>query len=100
MIKVTNTATAGATPALSTTTYGPYAVSLYNGTQTGTQTTTAGFTNYYPLNGTGGITANAGSGGISLQQGDTLHVQRGTDASAVTAFAIEYGVTPLSNLTK
>lgn len=100
LIRVTNTATAGATPALSTTTYGPYSISLYNGTATGTQTTVAGVGNYYPLSGTGGITANTASGGISVNQGDSLHIVRGTDATAVAAFTMEYGITPLSNITK
>jgi len=100
LIRVTNTATAGATPALSTTTYGPYAVSLYNGTATGTQTTVAGVSNYYPLSGTGGITANTGTGGISVNQGDSLHIVRGTDATAISAFSLEYAITPLANLTK
>jgi len=30
--------------------------------------------------------------------GETFHVLRGTDATAVSVFAIEYGIDPLSNV--
>ena len=100
LIRVTNTATAGATPALSTTTYGPYSVSLYNGTATGTQTTVAGVSNYYILTGTGGVAGSlTGTGGISVNQGDSIHIVRGTDATAVSAFTLEYALQPLANVT-
>lgn len=99
LIRVTNTAAAGATPALSTSTYGPYALSLYNGTSTGTQTNVAGVYNNVALSGTGGAAAPTANGGISVSQGDTLHIVRGTDATAVAAYSIEYGITPLSNVT-
>lgn len=100
MIRVTNTATAGATPALSTTTYGPYAISLYNGTATGTQTTVAGVSNYVPIGGTGGIAGFLTTGaGVTINQGDSIHIVRGTDATAVTAYTIEYGLVPLANVT-
>lgn len=98
LIRVTNTATAGATPALSTSTYGPYALSLYNGTSTATQTALAGVSNYIPVSQTGAAAATA-AGGFTVNQGDTLHIVRGTDATAVSAFSIEYGVTPLANVT-
>lgn len=97
LIKVTNTSTTN-TPALSTSTFGPYALSLYNGTSTGTQTTVAGAFNQYVISGTGGAGSNTG-GGISVNPGDTLHVVRGTDATAVIAVAMEYGLTPLANIT-
>lgn len=104
VLRVSNTATAGATPSLSTATYGPFAVSLYNGTSTGTQTTVAGVSNYIPLSGTattgqaqaGTATAN---GGFTVNQGDFLYIVRGTDATAVSAYSLEYAVTPGSNFT-
>jgi hypothetical protein len=99
LIRVTNTASAGATPALSTSTYGPYALSLYNGTATATQTNAAGFSNNVALSQTG-AGSNTADGGFTVNQGDTLHVVRGTDATAVSAFSMEYSVTPLANVTK
>jgi hypothetical protein len=99
MIRVQNTAAAGATPAMSTATYGPYALSIYNGTATQTQTSVAGFTNYVPISGTGGIAAPTVAGGLSINQGDTIHIVRGIDATAVSGFTMEYGITPLANVT-
>jgi len=98
LIRVTNTAAAGAAPALSTSTYGPYALSLYNGTATGTQTAVAGFSNNVALSQTG-VGSNTAAGGFTINQGDTVHIVRGTDATAVAAYAIEYGVAPLANVT-
>lgn len=98
LIRVTNTAAAGASPALSTSTYGPYALSLYNGTATGTQTALVGVSNYVPVSQTGAAAATA-NGGFSVNQGDTLHIVRGTDATAVSAFSIEYAIQPLANVT-
>lgn len=98
LIRITNTAATGATPALSTTTYGPYAVSLYNGTSTATQTNVAGFQNNIALSQTG-IGSNTANGGFTVNAGDQLYIQRGTDATAVTAFAMEYAITPLANVT-
>ena len=106
LIHVMNNAAAGATPSLTTATHGPFAVSLYNGTATGTQTNVAGFTNIIPLNGTattGAAQTGAGlapyTGGFSVNQGDQLYIQRGTDASSVLALSLEYGITPLANVT-
>jgi hypothetical protein len=104
VIRIMNTAAAGATPALSTATYGPFSIALYNGTATGTQTNAAGFTNNVALSGTATTgTAQAGSntatGGFTVNQGDQLYIVGGTDASIVAGFSLEYGVTPLSNVT-
>lgn len=100
LIRVANSAAIGATPSLTTTTFGPYSLSLYNGTSTGTQTTVAGAFVTVPLSGTGGAAGSAtNAAGITLNLGDTVHILRGTDATAVSAFAIEYGVTPLANVT-
>lgn len=105
VIRVFNTATAGATPALGTATYGPFALSLYNGTATGTQTnsTATGLSNYvqlYNANGTatGQVQAgtNTGSGGFQVNQGDILYVVQGTDATAVGNYTLELSVTPLA----
>jgi hypothetical protein len=106
LIRIFNTAAAGAAPALATATWGPYAVSLYNGTATGTQTNAAGVTVNIPLfatttNGTGQqqVGTNSGVGGFQVNQGDQLYVIRGTDATAVTAVSLEYGIQPLANVT-
>ncbi len=104
VIRVTNTAAAGATPVLATATYGPFSQSLYNGTATGTQTTVAGVANYIALSGTASSGSaqsgtNTATGGFTVNQGDALYIVRGTDATAVSGYAIEYGLTPLANVT-
>lgn len=102
VIRVTNTATAlNIAPALSTTTYGPYALALTtaaSATSTNTTTGAAGVLNNIPLSQTGIALATA-AGGFSINQGDSIHIVRGTDATAVSAFAIEYGIQPLANVT-
>jgi len=104
LYRVTNVAAAGATPSLSTATYGPFAISLYDGTSTNTQTAVAGFSNTIPLYGTattGAAQSGAATstGGFTVNQGDALYLVRGTDATAITDFVLEYGVTPLANVT-
>ena len=49
---------------------------------------------------TGNVQAgtNTSNGGVVLNQGDTFHILRGTDATAVSAFALEYGLQPLANV--
>lgn len=98
VIVVRNSAAMGATPSLATSTYGPYTVGLYNGTATGTQTTVAGA---YVAVGLGTATGVAAPvpGGFTVNQGDTVHILRGTDATAVVSYAMEYGITPLANVT-
>jgi hypothetical protein len=91
VIRITNTAAAGAAAALSTSTYGPYIVA----TGTGTTTGAAGIANYITLSQTG-VGSNSSNGGISINKGDQIGILRGTDATAVTNFAIEYGITPLA----
>jgi len=105
VIRITNTAAAGATPVLSTSTYGPFAASQYNGTATGTQTNAAGVTGSVALFGTAttGVAQSGNpvaTGGFTVNQGDQVYIVRGTDATAVTGFALEYGVTPLANVTQ
>ena len=85
--------------AASTATHGPFSLSF----GTGTGTMTSGVFTTVVLSGTGATGnvqagANVGNGGIVVNQGDTLHILRGTDATAVSAFAIEYNVQPLANV--
>ena len=85
---------------LGTATHGPFALS----TGTGTGTMVAGAWTQVALSGTGTAGnvqagATAAAGGVSMYPGDTFHVLRGTDASAVSAYALEYGVTPFGNVT-
>jgi hypothetical protein len=89
------------TTTLGTTTHGPFALS----TGTGTGTMVAGAWTQIPLYGTGttgNVQAGAptATGGVTMYPGDTFHILRGTDATAVSAFAIEYGVVPLANVTQ
>jgi hypothetical protein len=86
--------------AATTATHGPFSLSY----GTSTITTTAGVFTSVALSGTGttgNVQAgtNTSNGGITMNAGDTFHVLRGTDATAVSAFAIEYGVVPLANVT-
>jgi hypothetical protein len=86
--------------AASTATHGPFSLSY----GTSTITTTAGVFTSVALSGTGttgNVQAgtNTSNGGITMSAGDTFHVLRGTDATAVSAYAIEYGVVPLANVT-
>lgn len=86
--------------AASTATHGPFSLSY----GTGTVTTTAGVFTRVQLSGTGttgNVQAgtNTAEGGISVNAGDTVHILRGTDATAVSAFAIEYGLAYDANLT-
>ena len=106
VIRVMNTALPGVTPSLSTATYGPFIASLYDGTSTNTQTNSSkpGFSNYVQLSGTATTgTAQAGAsaadGGFNVNQGDVLYVVQGSDATATAAYALEYGVTPLASVT-
>jgi len=106
LIHVHNTAAAGATPGLNTATWGPFALSLFDGTSTNTQTNSSkpGFANYVPVSGvTGTGTIQAGAAvdntGFQVNQGDSLYVVQGTDATAVGAYSLEYSIQPLANVT-
>ena len=100
LIQISNSAAIGATPALTTNTRGPYALSLYNGTGTATQTNVAGaFVTVAIGTNTGAGSPTPTSGGFTANQGDQLYILRGTDATAVSAYALEYGVLPLANVT-
>lgn len=85
---------------VTTATHGPFSLS----TGTGTVTTTAGMFTRIQLSGTGtsgNVQAgtNTAEGGIVVNPGDTLHILRGTDATAVSAYALELMVAPGANVT-
>jgi hypothetical protein len=65
-----------------TSTYGPYALSAIAG----------GFSRIQ-ISGTG-VGSSTADGGVALVAGDTFHLVRGTDATAVQVTTIEYGVDP------
>jgi len=99
VIQVSNSAAIGATPVLTTSTHGPYNLSLYNGTATATQTAVAGAFVNIALSTTTGSGAPVGTGGFVINQGDAVYIQRGTDATAISAFTLELATLPLSNVT-
>ena len=76
-IKVSGTATS---------TYGPYALDAIQGAYRRIQ-----------ISGTGAGSSTA-DGGVALAAGDTFHLVRGTDATAVEVTAIEIAVDPLSSV--
>jgi hypothetical protein len=100
VIHIANSAAIGATPVLTTNTHGPYNLGLYNGTATAVQTAVSGaFVNVVLGTNTGVGVASPLQGGFNVNQGDQLYVVRGTDATAVSSYALEYNVLPLSNVT-
>lgn len=100
LIHISNSAAIGATPVLTTNTHGPYNLSLYNGTATGTQTTVAGaFVTIALGTNTGAGSPVPTAGGFIANQGDQIYILRGTDASAVSGYALEYGVQSLASVT-
>ena len=107
VIRIFNTSAAGTAPAVGTATYGPFVLSLYNGTATGTQTnsTATYLTNQVQLYGTNTAGTgqqqagtNSGNGGFTVNAGDLLYVVQGTEATATAAFALEFAVTPLATV--
>jgi len=95
LIRITNTATAGATVALSTTTIGPFTVAGSFLGAGGTATNQVGASNVFALNTTAGLSP----GGIRVNRGDRLYVVNGTDATAVELVSIDYAVIPGSEIT-
>jgi hypothetical protein len=65
-----------------TSTYGPYALSAIAG----------GFSRIQ-ISGTG-VGSSTANGGVALAAGDTFHLVRGTDATAVEIPVIEYAIDP------
>ena len=93
LIRITNTATAGIAPALSTSTIGPFYVDTLfaNGTATGQ----IGAICQVALNTS---TGSAGLNGLAINQGDQIYIVNGTDASSVNLVTIDWQVAPLSNV--
>jgi len=93
LIRITNTASAGVAPSLSTSTIGPFYVDTLfaNGTATGQ----IGATAQVSLNTS---TGTAGLNGLSINQGDQIYVVNGTDTSSVNLITLDYQVLPLANV--
>ena len=93
LIRITNTASVGVAPSLSTSTIGPFYIdTLYaNGTATGQ----IGATQTVSLNTS---TGTAGLGGLSINQGDQIYVVNGTDTSGVNLVTIDYQILPGANV--
>lgn len=94
LIRITNTATSGATVALSTTTIGPFTVAGSFLSAAGTATNQVGASNLFSLN-----TGTGQSGGVRINRGDRIYVVNGTDATAVELVSIDYAVLPGSEIT-
>jgi hypothetical protein len=91
LIRITNTASAGATVGLSTTTIGPFTVAGSFLGAGGTATNQVGGFNSFPINTN---TGTAGFGGYQINQGDQIYVVNGTDGSAVELITIDYQLQP------
>lgn len=89
LIRITNTASFGATIGLSTSTIGPF-IAGGNFAGGGTGTAQVGGFNVFPLSTAGG------QGGIPVNQGDQIYVVSGTDATATTHIAIDFQIQPLA----
>lgn len=70
----------------STSTYGPYLLNVAQGNFQRIQ-----------ISGTG-VSSSTADGGVSIVAGDTFHLVRGTDATAVEVTAIEYAIDPESSV--
>ncbi len=91
LIRITNTATPGATIALSTSTYGPFTIGGQFVTS-GTLTNQVGAYSQFQLNTN---TGTAGYGGVPINQGDQVYVVNGTDATAVVLVNFDYQIAPV-----
>jgi hypothetical protein len=96
LIRITNTASTGATIGLSTSTIGPFTVGGVFLGAGGTATNQIGASNVFALNTASGA---AGFGGVSINQGDQIYVVNGTDGTAVELISIDYQVQPLASVT-
>lgn len=90
LIRITNTASAGATIALSTTTYGPFTVGGSFVTS-GTLTNQVGAVSQFQINTNSGT---SGYGGVPINLGDQVFIVNGTDATAVELVQIDYQILP------
>ena len=93
---VTNTASPGATVALATSTYGPWAVTgqFLN---TGTYTNQVGQSSQLQLQGT--ASGTAGLGGVLIPEGSLFYFQGGTDLLATESITMDYNIQPLAAVT-
>jgi hypothetical protein len=91
LIRITNTASTGATIALSTSTVGPFTVGGVFLGAGGTATNQIGASNQFALNTS---TGTAGFGGLAINQGDQVYIVNGTDATAVELVSIDFQVLP------
>lgn len=93
LIRITNTASFGVAPSLSTSTIGPFTLDqpYANGTGTGG----IGVAAQFALNTS---TGTAGLNGFAINQGDQYYCVNGTDATHVALVEIEYGYTPFANV--
>ncbi len=96
LIRITNTAAAGATIGLSTSTVGPFTVAGVFLGAGGTATNQVGAYNQFTLNTAAGT---AGFGGLPINQGDQIFVVNGTDGTAVELISFDYQVQPLAPVT-
>jgi hypothetical protein len=95
VIYITNTASAGATAALSTTTIGPF-IAGGGFAAGGTGTGQVGGVNQFALNTSAGV---GGQGGITVPAQSQIYVVSGTDATAVNLCAIDYQIAQQAPLT-
>ena len=95
LIRITNTAAAGATVSLSTSTVGPFTVGGSFLGAGGTATNQVGGSNWFPLNT---ATGSGGLNGLAINQGDQIYIVNGTDASAVELINIDYQIQPLASV--
>jgi hypothetical protein len=91
LIRVYNTASAGATIALATQTYGPYTQGGAFITS-GTLTNQVGAYSQFQLNTN---TGTAGYGGIPINAGDQIWLVNGTDATSVVTATVDYNIAPI-----
>lgn len=97
VIVIQNTATSGQTAQLSTQTYGPFLAGGNFSSGNGTQTGQVGGIDQYVLN-TGSGTA--GYGGVLVAPGSIVYCVSGTDATASSAFTIDYQLDTSAGVTQ
>jgi hypothetical protein len=96
LVIVVNTAAAGTTVALATTTYGPYAIYGQFGSAGGTFTNQVGQISQIQLATSSGT---AGLGGVLIPAGALFYIQGGTDTAASEAVTLDYQIQPLAAVT-
>jgi len=101
-IRVTNTASAGSSVSLSTTTVGPFYIGgIFASGGTGTAQV-GGFNSYAISTNTATTQVNpyglGVNGGLAVNQGDLFWVVNGTDATANYTVEIDYQLQPLASI--